>query len=621
MTMKRAVPINLFSHMKELLSFREAVESSAKQYSHSQNNSTLSAAVNFIDLAGSERASQTLSAGTRLKEGCHINRSLLTLGTVIRKLSKGRNGHIPYRDSKLTRILQNSLGGNARTAIICTMSPAHSHVEQSRNTLLFATCAKQVATKAKVNVVMSDKALVRQLQKELARLENELRALKSRSTDENSALVLKEKEGVIEKMDKEMRELMMQRDIAQSRMQSLLHSRSSWTEMSYQLENEFQTPEEYTASEASDTPFVQMEGPFSSSSSSSRFEEQRIVDDKAAIEEPFLSDDTSPRLFIDKYFGPDPCKNLQIPPTNHGSVHSFADSCKEVQCIEMDIDSTHSEGAKDEEVNNGSKAFTTESKSGANDDDDFLDVIVKEHKFKISMGDDVIAYEDVEAMPENQFCDDPNRAVPEEQVFDNEFPKDDLKTEALAEVVGNSEWSQEFERQRREIIELWDVCHMPLVHRTYFFLLFKGDPSDAVYMEVELRRLQFLKNSWSQGERIVKDGQIVTEAASIKGMKREREMLCRQMLKVLSGSERNKLFQKWGVGLNSKKRRLQLCNKLWKDSKDMDHLKQSASLVAKLVGIIGPNEASKAMFELNFSPQPINHLRSFSWAPRMAFMI
>lgn len=114
--------------------------------------------------------------------------------------SKGRNGHIPFRDSKLTRILQHSLGGNARTAIICTMSPAHSHVEQSRNTLLFATCAKQVATKAQVNVVMSDKALVKQLQKELARLESELRALKSRSVNENSALVLKEKEVLIEKV-------------------------------------------------------------------------------------------------------------------------------------------------------------------------------------------------------------------------------------------------------------------------------------------------------------------------------------------------------------------------------------------------------------------------------------
>lgn len=64
-----------------------------------------------------------------------------------------RSGHIPYRDSKLTRILQHSLGGNARTAIICTLSPALSHVEQSRNTLFFATRAKEVTNNAQVNMV------------------------------------------------------------------------------------------------------------------------------------------------------------------------------------------------------------------------------------------------------------------------------------------------------------------------------------------------------------------------------------------------------------------------------------------------------------------------------------
>lgn len=67
--------------------------------------------------------------------------------------SEKRSGHIPYRDSKLTRILQLSLGGNARTAIICTMSPALAHVEQSRNTLFFAACAKEVTNTAKVNMV------------------------------------------------------------------------------------------------------------------------------------------------------------------------------------------------------------------------------------------------------------------------------------------------------------------------------------------------------------------------------------------------------------------------------------------------------------------------------------
>ena len=149
---------------------------------------------NFVDLAGSERASQTHADGARLKEGAHINRSLLTLSTCIRKLrhvhcqspgfllycwshccwmvqvfmywhdhrihsctysggSKTKGSHIPYRDSKLTRILQHSLGGNARTAIICTMSPAHSHVEQSRNTLSFATRAKEVTNTAHINMV------------------------------------------------------------------------------------------------------------------------------------------------------------------------------------------------------------------------------------------------------------------------------------------------------------------------------------------------------------------------------------------------------------------------------------------------------------------------------------
>ncbi|PKI45703.1 hypothetical protein CRG98_034019 [Punica granatum] len=180
---------------------RLTIESSAREYLGPDNSSTLTACVNFVDLAGSERASQTLSAGTRLKEGCHINRSLLTLGTVIRKLSKGRSGHIPYRDSKLTRILQNSLGGNARTAMICTMSPARNHVEQSRNTLLFASCAKEVTTNAQVNAVMSDKALVKQLQRELARMESELRSFSSSSlVHSDSSALLKEKELQIEKV-------------------------------------------------------------------------------------------------------------------------------------------------------------------------------------------------------------------------------------------------------------------------------------------------------------------------------------------------------------------------------------------------------------------------------------
>lgn len=151
---------------------RLTIESSAREFLGKGYSTTLAASVNFVDLAlaGIERTSQALSVGQMLKEGCHINHSLLTLGPVIRKLSKGRHGHVNYRDSKLTRILQPALGGNARTAIICTLTPARSHVEQSRNTLFF-TCAKGVSTNIQVNVVMYDKALVKQLQKEVARLE------------------------------------------------------------------------------------------------------------------------------------------------------------------------------------------------------------------------------------------------------------------------------------------------------------------------------------------------------------------------------------------------------------------------------------------------------------------
>lgn len=82
------------------------------------------ATLNLIDLAGSERASRTKATGTRLREAGHINQSLMSLGTVISQLSKNSQAkHIPYRDSKLTRLLSASLGGNALTALVCCISP------------------------------------------------------------------------------------------------------------------------------------------------------------------------------------------------------------------------------------------------------------------------------------------------------------------------------------------------------------------------------------------------------------------------------------------------------------------------------------------------------------------
>eukprot|EP01051_Picozoa_sp_SAG22_P004491 SAG22_NODE_242_length_14104_cov_13.581935_16_plen_1243_part_00 len=113
----------------------------------------------------------------RLKEAGNINQSLLTLGTVIKKLSDGNGQHIPYRDSKLTKILQPSLGGNGKTSMICAVTPASSFVDETRSTLMFADRAKNVKNSARVNVVMDDKAQLLQSKKQIAALQKQLSLL------------------------------------------------------------------------------------------------------------------------------------------------------------------------------------------------------------------------------------------------------------------------------------------------------------------------------------------------------------------------------------------------------------------------------------------------------------
>ncbi|KAI8915822.1 kinesin motor domain-containing protein, partial [Gorgonomyces haynaldii] len=128
---------------------REKDESARTSFTGSVNVSQL----NLVDLAGSERAQHTGAEGKRLKEGGHINKSLLALTTVIAKLSEGDNGHIPYRDSKLTRILQPSLGGNAQTGIVCTITPANLHIDESLSTIRFASRARNIKNKPIVNAI------------------------------------------------------------------------------------------------------------------------------------------------------------------------------------------------------------------------------------------------------------------------------------------------------------------------------------------------------------------------------------------------------------------------------------------------------------------------------------
>ena len=156
-----------------------------KDKAHGINAEINIAKLSLIDLAGSERASNTNNRGLRLVEGANINKSLLALGNCINALcdqTKGnvKAGHIPYRDSKLTRLLKDSLGGNCRTVMIANISPAFAAYEDTLNTLKYADRAKQIKTICKRNVlnvefhISNYTKIINQLREEILNLRNQL---------------------------------------------------------------------------------------------------------------------------------------------------------------------------------------------------------------------------------------------------------------------------------------------------------------------------------------------------------------------------------------------------------------------------------------------------------------
>ena len=133
--------------------------------------------LNLVDLAGSERQSKTKATGARLKEATKINLSLSALGNVISSLVEGKGKHIPYRDSKLTRLLQDSLGGNTKTIMIAAVSPADYNYEETLSTLRYANRAKNIKNVAKINQDPKDALLV-EYQGEIQRLKDMLEQMK-----------------------------------------------------------------------------------------------------------------------------------------------------------------------------------------------------------------------------------------------------------------------------------------------------------------------------------------------------------------------------------------------------------------------------------------------------------
>ncbi|XP_012079285.1 kinesin-like protein KIN-4A [Jatropha curcas] len=153
------------------------------------------AKLHLVDLAGSERAKRTGSDGLRLKEGIHINRGLLALGNVISVLGdekKRKEGvHVPYRDSKLTRLLQDSLGGNSKTVMIACISPADINAEETLNTLKYANRARNIQNKPVVNRDLISTE-VQQMRQQLKYLQAELRA-RGRGAPSDEVLMLNER--------------------------------------------------------------------------------------------------------------------------------------------------------------------------------------------------------------------------------------------------------------------------------------------------------------------------------------------------------------------------------------------------------------------------------------------
>ena len=129
--------------------------------------------LNLVDLAGSERQAKTGSTGDRLKEATKINLSLSALGNVISALVDGKSSHIPYRDSKLTRLLQDSLGGNTKTVMIANLGPADYNFDETMSTLRYANRAKNIKNKPTINEDPKD-AMLREFQEEIARLKAQL---------------------------------------------------------------------------------------------------------------------------------------------------------------------------------------------------------------------------------------------------------------------------------------------------------------------------------------------------------------------------------------------------------------------------------------------------------------
>lgn len=177
------------TEMNSVSSRSHAVFSVILKLQKSAEEPTLTSKFHFVDLAGSERLKRTNAQGDRAKEGISINAGLLALGNVISALGdeSRKNSHVPYRDSKLTRLLQDSLGGNSQTLMLACVSPSDSNFMETLNTLKYANRARNIKNRVTINQDFAGSSIeVNQLKSQLARLKLELAAARAEGTSGSS---------------------------------------------------------------------------------------------------------------------------------------------------------------------------------------------------------------------------------------------------------------------------------------------------------------------------------------------------------------------------------------------------------------------------------------------------
>ncbi|KAG7022259.1 Kinesin-like protein KIN-7F, partial [Cucurbita argyrosperma subsp. argyrosperma] len=667
-----------WNHLKELLSVCEAqrrigetslnekssrshqiikltIESSAREFLGKDNSTTLAASVNFIDLAGSERAAQALSAGARLKEGCHINRSLLTLGTVIRKL----------RFERTIILCELATDGLAKENRELTKQRdlAHSRIEDLLRMVGHDDASGKVIKSSHFKLQARDA-----LEDEGSGSETSS-VIDSRGTDMggksfNNHYSDGESDDGKRFLDSHSGHSGMTTAVTDSRGMDMggkssnshyydgkrfldSHSGRSGMTTAVAIEEESDDCKEVQCIEMEEsirddglllhapnnggfrgTPqsglnYGNMVGHEMISTAVNGNGEVRQIQNNSAndqveqglrdvrrtaitsISSPYCHD-ANPQVAADMSRSRSwrRRENLmtELPPDEaettppHGFEKSFPGRPEgfERKLPQLDFDGRLLR--LDSQSSIGSARST---KTSADDDITRLDTFVAGLK----------------KMTNSEYG---------KELADGQVLEDGQETDFLRNIKGargqtgqdalvSSDWSQEFQRQQRTIIELWQTCNVSIVHRTYFFMLFKGDPADSIYMEVELRRLSFLKQTFYYGNEAIEDGRKLTFASSVRNLRRERKTLSKLMQKRLSEEERTRLFQTWGIALKSKRRRLQLINRLWSDPKSMNHVQESAAIVAKLVKFAEQGQSLKGNFGLSFITTPPQKSRSFSW--------